>query len=219
MNNITTCPACLTRFIVGRAQLTAHQGQVKCTKCKHTFDYRQHLESAHEQTVFLGIKSLKFLRQNHHLNLVVALLVLLALGQSLFFTRTIISSHCPSCQQTLIKVCHQLNCHVDYPKEIALISLDGTELAKDENDAEQMLFSGMLTNNANYIQAYPNLVLTLTDSNDQMLMRKIIKPEAYLKVNQTELKAGFAAGQELSISLSLETAEPVMGFRAAAVYQ
>ena len=147
-----------------------------------------------------------------------ALLVLLALGQSLFFTRTIISSHCPSCQQTLIKVCHQLNCHVDYPKEIALISLDGTELAKDENDAKQMLFSGLLTNNANYIQAYPNLVLTLTDSNDQMLMRKTIKPEAYLKANQKALKAGFAAGQELSISLSLETAEPVMGFRAAAVY-
>ena len=81
-----------------------------------------------------------------------------------------------------------------------------------------MLFSGTLTNNANYIQAYPDLVLTLTDSNDQMLMRKIIKPEAYLKVNQKELKAGFAAGQELSISLSLETTEPVMGFRAAAVY-
>ena len=218
MNNITTCPACLTRFIVGRAQLTAHQGQVKCTKCKHIFDYRQHLESAQEQTVFLGIKSLKFLRQNRHLNLVMALLVLLALVQALFFTRTIISSHCPSCQQTLIKVCHQLNCRVDFPKEIALISLDGTELAKDENDAEQMLFSGMLTNNANYIQAYPDLVLTLTDSNDQMLMRKTIKPEAYLKANQKELKAGFAAGQELSISLSLETAEPVMGFRAAAVY-
>ena len=218
MNNITTCPACLTRFIVGRAQLTAHQGQVKCTKCKHIFDYRQHLESAHEQTVFLGIKSLKFLRQNHRLNLLIALLVLLALGQSLFLARTIISSHCPPCQQTLIKVCHQLNCHVDYPKEIALISLDGTELAKDENDAEQVFFIGLLTNNANYIQAYPDLALTLTDSNDQMLMRKIIKPEAYLKVNQTELKAGFAAGQELSISLSLETAEPVMGFRAAAVY-
>jgi predicted Zn finger-like uncharacterized protein len=218
MNSVTTCPACLTRFIVGRAQLTAHQGQVKCTKCKHIFDYRQHLESAHEQTVFLGIKSLKFLRQNHRLNLVITLLVLLALGQLLFFARTIISSHCPSCQQTLIKVCHQLNCHVDYPKEIALISLDGTELAKDENDAEQVFFIGLLTNNANYIQAYPDLVLTLTDSNDQMLMRKTIKPEAYLKANQKALKAGFAAGQELSISLSLETAEPVMGFRAAAVY-
>jgi hypothetical protein len=52
-----------------------------------------------------------------------------------------------------------------------------------------------------------------------MLMRKIIKPEAYLKANQKEIKAGFAAGQELSIGLSLETAEPVTGFRAAAVYQ
>lgn len=219
MNNVTTCPACLTRFIVGRAQLRAHQGQVKCTKCKHIFDYRQHLESAHEQTVFLGIKSLKFLRQNHRLNLIIALLVLIALGQSLFFARTIISSHCPLCQQALIKFCHPFNCRVDFPKEIALISLEGTELAKDENDTEQMLFSGMLTNNANYIQTYPDLVLTLTDSNDQMLMRKIIKPEAYLKVNQKEIKAGFAAGQELSIGLSLETAEPVTGFRAAAVYQ
>jgi predicted Zn finger-like uncharacterized protein len=219
MNHITTCPACLTRFIVGRAQLEAHQGQVKCTKCQHIFDYRQHLESAHEQTVFLGIKSLKSARLNHHLNLVIALLILVALGQSLFFTRTSISSHCPACQQTLIKFCNTLNCHVDLPKEIALISLDGAELTKDENDTEHILFNAMLTNNANYIQAYPDLALTLTDSNDQILMRKIIKPDAYLKADPKELKAGFAAGRELTLSLPLETAEPVTGFRAAAVYQ
>jgi len=211
MHSITTCPNCLTRFIVDRGQLESHQGQVKCAKCQHVFDFRQHLESAHEQTVFLKGARLK----NRRTYLFIALLTLLALGQMVFFARTDIIMRWPATQPTLIKACQLLHCKDPLPKQIKLIHLEGSELIQDENVAGLIKFNTVLTNNASYTQAYPELELTLTDINDQALVRKQIKPEDYAK----NVKAGFKAGEELHINIDLETTEAVTGFRVDPVYR
>lgn len=215
MNNITTCPNCLTRFIVDRHQLTANQGQVKCSKCQHVFDFRKHLESSHEQTVFLGAKGLKSARQNRRTYLIIALLILLALGQIFFFARTHIVMRWPIVQPTFIKACQLLHCKNPLPKNIEFISLEGAEVIKDENVVELIKLNALLINNAPYIQAYPELELTLTDANDQAVMRKIIKPEAYAK----NVDVGLKAGEELHIDIELQATADVSGFRAVPVYR
>jgi predicted Zn finger-like uncharacterized protein len=219
MNIVTTCPHCLTRFIVGRHQLQASQGQVKCAKCQHIFDYRNHLESSHEQTAFLGSKLLQAARRSRLFRLLLAALMLGLLAQTLFFARTNIMMRWPASQPSFIKACQQLHCAIKLPKTVNLIGLDDTELVKDENLAELIKFNALLSNNAPYTQAYPELELTLTDSNDQALMRKYIKPEAYLSGYQKKIEAGLAAGAELRISLNLQTTEPVAGFRAVPIYR
>lgn len=215
MNNITTCPNCLTRFIVGRSQLKANQGEVKCTKCQHVFDFRKYLDSSHEQTVFLGAKGLQSATQRQRSYLIIALFTLLALGQIVFFARDHIIAYWPSTQPSFIKACQLLKCKNPLPKQLEFISLEGSELIKDENVAELIRFSAVLANNAPYSQTYPALELTLTDSNDQTLIRKRIKPEQYA-INVGE---GLKAGEELHININLQTTEPVAGFRATPVYQ
>lgn len=211
MNSITTCPNCLTRFIVDRGQLTAHQGQVKCTKCQHIFDFRKHLESTHEQSVFLRGKRLK----NRCTYLVIALLTLLALGQMVFFARTDIIMRWPTTQPTFIKTCQLLHCKNPLPKQIKLMSLEGAELTQDENVTGLIKFSALLINNAAYTQAYPELELTLTDINDQVQVRQQIKAEDYAK----NVKNGLKAGEELHIDINLQITAPVTGFRAVPVYR
>jgi predicted Zn finger-like uncharacterized protein len=211
MNNITTCPNCLTRFIVDRSQLESHQGQVKCAKCQHVFDFRQHLESAHAQTVFLRGSRTK----NRRTYLIIALLTLLALGQTLFVARTDILTRWPAVQQPFIKACQLLHCKDPLPKQIKLIRLEGAEVIQDENVPELIKLNALLTNNAPYIQAYPELELTLTDANDQAVMRKKIEPEEYTN----HVKDGLKAGEELHININLETTEAVTGFRVAPVYR
>jgi hypothetical protein len=80
---------------------------------------------------------------------------------------------------------------------------------------ELIKLNALLTNNAPYIQAYPELELTLTDANDQAVMRKKIKPEEYTN----HVKDGLKAGEELHININLETTEAVTGFRVAPVYR
>lgn len=215
MNNITTCPQCLTRFIVGRAQLKANQGQVKCTKCKHEFDFRQHLESSHEQTVFLGATLLKVTRQKQRIYLLITLLTLLAFSQILFFTRTNIATIWPASQPVLIKACQLLHCQIPFPKNIELITLDDTDLIKEESVTDVFKFSGLLTNSAPYAQAYPALELTLTDPNDRAIIRKWIAPTAYAK----NIKDGLKAGEDLPINIKVRTMEAVAGFRVAPIYR
>jgi predicted Zn finger-like uncharacterized protein len=50
MSTITRCPNCHTAFRVTPAQLNAHDGQVRCGLCAHTFDGFQHLSSLEAQT-------------------------------------------------------------------------------------------------------------------------------------------------------------------------
>ncbi|WP_028535848.1 DUF3426 domain-containing protein [Paludibacterium yongneupense] len=46
MTYTTQCPACQTRFKVTDAQLTVADGLVRCGRCAHVFDAREHLQSS-----------------------------------------------------------------------------------------------------------------------------------------------------------------------------
>jgi len=45
MNDITRCPECGTRFRVSEEQLAAHEGLVRCGRCRNVFNARERLEA------------------------------------------------------------------------------------------------------------------------------------------------------------------------------
>jgi predicted Zn finger-like uncharacterized protein len=45
MSDITRCPECETRFKVSEEQLAAHEGLVRCGRCQHVFNAREHLQA------------------------------------------------------------------------------------------------------------------------------------------------------------------------------
>jgi hypothetical protein len=91
-------------------------------------------------------------------------------------------------------------------------------MQEDEQHARLMYFSSSLINKAPFNQAYPDLELTLTDTDDNPILRRIFKPADYLPVN-TNSTSGFQSGAEIKIKLAITTHDtPVAGYRVYVTY-
>lgn len=219
MNMVTTCPSCLTRFVVKPEQLNSHHGKVRCSQCQHIFNADKYLNDGTTPSEFLAPTQSKS-KHKRFASLIIALLVISALAQSLYFSSTIIANQWPSSKPTLTKLCGFLHCRVEFPKHVELIAIDDTDLVKDESQQNTVKFNCLLTNNAPYTQSFPLIELTLTDINDQPLSRRKITPKEYLSGAADKIKSGFAAAEETHVSLTLKTDDlPVAGFRAFVVYE
>ena len=213
MNMVTTCPSCLTSFIVKPHQLKAHQGQVRCSQCQHVFLAKNHIN----QATFLAANK-KSASPKGLTSFLAAILVVMALSQVAFYARSNIAQQWPITKPFLTNACQMLGCEILLPQHAELISIDDTDLVKDEAHQDIIKFNCVLNNNAPYTQAFPSIELTLTDSNDQALTRRKIRPNEYLKDAMKEAKAGLGANEEIQVNLNLKTTAPVAGFRAFVVY-
>jgi hypothetical protein len=164
------------------------------------------------------MKPLKSARQLRRLNCLLVLLVLLAIAQYVIFGFNEVLNDWLASRSALIKLCDRLPCQISLAKNISLISLDDAELMKDENNLELIKFSALLSNSAQYKQAFPEIALTLVDKNDRTLVRKRVQPGDYLNESQKPQQEGLNAGEELHISVYFQTSEPVIGFKAKPVY-
>lgn len=123
------------------------------------------------------------------------LLLLVAAGQAAFFLRTDIAAHYPTARPWLVEVCTRLHCTVDLPRQADLLNIEDSELQDDPEHEGVLVLVSVLYNRAPYPQAYPLLELTLTDTLDQPVLRRILQPQEYLSKG-TDIGAGIAAGGE-----------------------
>jgi len=109
-------------------------------------------------------------------------------------------------------------CTISLPKQIEFIVIDDSDMQEDIQHPGVMLLSSNLINKSPYNQAYPSLELTLTDTNDKPLLRRIFKPAEYLAAN-TNITDGFNAGEEMRIKLAITTQDiAVSGYRLFVTY-
>jgi predicted Zn finger-like uncharacterized protein len=146
------------------------------------------------------------------------LLALLAGVQTIYAMRTQIAAEHPQFKPLLLQACAALQCDIALPKNLDLISIDDSDMQEDEDHENVIKFSSLLMNNANYAQAYPTIELTLTAADDQPVLRRLIKPNEYLKAN-TDLAAGIAAREEVRVNLAINVKDlAVAGYRVLVVY-
>ena len=219
MSLVTKCPSCFTSFIVKPKQLEAHRGKVRCGQCQHVFIARDYLQIPNPQDDFLPASKPFALKQKTLILAFYAGLFLLMLFQAVFFLRSEIVKQWPSLKPTLTKTCQLLNCTLPLPQHAELISIDDTELIKDENHPGIIKFNCLIINNASYAQSFPSIELTLTDKQDMPLIRRKIIPNEYLNGSNGNPDDGLAGNDEIHVTLNLKTADmPVTGFRAFVVY-
>lgn len=130
------------------------------------------------------------------------LFVLLALLQLLFFYRHTIAMQYPYSKPTLVGICQVIGCKINLPKEIQLFSIDDSTIAEDSDHQGVIRLTSTITNRANFNQAYPNLEVTLTDTQDKPKLRRIFKPSEYLAKGQ-RLDEGIASGDSIEIDMPL----------------
>ena len=146
------------------------------------------------------------------------LLAILAGLQTVYAKRTQIAAEYPQFKPLLTQACAVLHCKIALPKNLDLLTIDDSDMQEDENHQNVIKFTSLLINNANYAQAYPNIELTLTTTDDQPVLRRLIKPTEYIKSTNNAL-AGIAAREEVRINLAINVKDlAVAGYRILLVY-
>lgn len=138
------------------------------------------------------------------------LLLLVLLAQIGYFYRVALATEYPSLRPALLAECSMLHCVIPLPLNIDesssnRVSIDSSNLGADPTHANFVSLEALLRNHASYTQAWPNLELTLIDTQGKPLARRIFQPTDYLPSGTPE-KDGLAAGQEISIKLDLDIA-------------
>ena len=158
------------------------------------------------------------LKTNYWLIFFSLLLALLAGLQSIYAMRTQIAAEYPQFKPLLMQTCAALQCNIPLPKNLDLLAIDDSDMQEDEDHENVIKFTSLLINNANYAQAYPNIELTLTTTDDQPVLRKLIQPSEYLKANIIAA-TGISAREEVRINLAINVKDlAVAGYRVLVVY-
>lgn len=147
------------------------------------------------------------------------LAALLALGiQAAIAFRIELAVLAPEAKPLLVALCDLAGCEVGLPKKIELVGIETSDLHPDPAHPGRLQLDAELRNRAPFAQAWPHLELTLTDTADQALIRRVLPPREYLPA-KLDPAAGFPASGEQAIHLDLETAGiPAAGYRLYIFY-
>jgi hypothetical protein len=110
-------------------------------------------------------------------------------------------------------LCEPLQCKVGPPRQIEAIAIDSSSFSKLRSDTYRLSFT--LKNSAGTPVAAPSMELTLTDTQDQPVVRRVLSPNELGAPSQV-----LAAGGEWSGSVALAVAANgrISGYRLLAFY-
>jgi predicted Zn finger-like uncharacterized protein len=152
------------------------------------------------------------------ISLLATFLLIAAVAQSIYFWRNDITIYYPKLKPLLTQACKKLACSISFPKKIEFIIIDDSDMQEDADHEGLIHFSSTLINQAGFIQTYPNIELTLTDTEDKPKLRRIFTPIEYLP-EHTDVASGLPAGAEIKVKLALTAQdEPVAGYRISVSY-
>ncbi|MHB8983666.1 DUF3426 domain-containing protein, partial [Thiobacillus sp.] len=138
------------------------------------------------------------------------------LAQSAFFLRDTVASRLPQTRPAFERVCAALGCTLALPRKLALLQIVGSDLQTEAGGGLRLVLT--LGNRADHVQAWPVLVLTLTDQRDRPLTRRSFAPSEYLG-DTARIAAGIAPRSEEALSLPLSVRGPTpMGFDLKLTY-
>lgn len=138
------------------------------------------------------------------------LLGLLLLVQSAYFLRDTLASQIPPSRPVLERACELLGCTLSLPKNLAQLQIVGSDLQTEAGGNLRLTLT--LGNRAGHAQAWPMLVLTLTDQRNRPLARRSFAPSEYLD-DARRIAAGVPprSEQPLTLPLAVHDLAP-MGF-------
>lgn len=134
------------------------------------------------------------------------------------YLRTEIATLYPEAKPALVALCGTVGCDLPLPARVELVGIETSDLHPDPAGGGRLGMAALLKNRAPFAQEYPHLELTLTDVADKAIVRRVLTPADYLPPT-TDRTAGFAAGGEVAVNLSIDAAGvPASGYRLYLFY-
>jgi predicted Zn finger-like uncharacterized protein len=150
--------------------------------------------------------------------LAIPLLLLLLAAQLLYHFRDAIAAHWPTTRPALTSLCATLGCAVRPLRDVGALSIDASDLQVDPAHKGLLILTATVRNRAAYALAYPYLELTLTDAQDQVVVRRAFAPGEYLS-GTVDLGAGLPGNGEAALKLFIDaSATTQAGYRLYLFY-
>ncbi len=213
MNLVATCPSCATVFTMAAEQLEASDGQVRCGHCMEVFNAKAQLAAqddlSHPQTSHEFIEhdavlgeaidsaDLSFIHEAHKklfwthpftriLLLIFSLILFAMLASQVVRTeRERVNAWFPSLAPWTKIFCTQWLCQSQARRQIDGWLIENSSFLKEGSDSFRL--TTQIKNITASALIVPQFELQLTDSNDALLIRSIVKPEGN---SPTSLAAG-----------------------------
>jgi predicted Zn finger-like uncharacterized protein len=145
-------------------------------------------------------------------------LLALLLAQAAYHYRSAIVLLWPEAKPYAVALCATLGCELPLPRRVELMSIEASDLQADITNPNVMVLLATLKNRAIFNQQYPVLELTLTDAQDQPLVRRVLAPQDYIG-KSVNAQAGFAANTEIAIKVFIESSQvKATGYRLYLFY-
>jgi predicted Zn finger-like uncharacterized protein len=146
--------------------------------------------------------------------------VVLLLGlffQTAYLLRDAIVARFPHSKPAVAGLCEFAGCELRLPAQIDAVSLESSELQTVASNTNVYALTILLRNRGEIAQAWPNIELTLNDTNEKPIVRRVFIPRDYL--GSQEESAGFAGKTEQSFKVHFELAEiKAAGYRVYLFY-
>ncbi len=148
----------------------------------------------------------------------VVLLALLLAMQAAWHFRDAIGAHFPVARPVLERMCGYVGCAIRPLRDVAALSIESSDLQADAAHRGLLILAATVRNRANYAIAFPHLELTLTDAQDQPVVRRAFPPAEFVG-GTADLSRGIAAQGELAIKLFIDaSATTQAGYRLYLFY-
>ena len=136
---------------------------------------------------------------------IASLFLFLALfGQAAYFFRADLAAQLPKVKPALIAYCRLLKCSVPLPQKTELLSIESSNMETDPAHDSLITLNALLRNRATYAQAFPDLELTLNDTQDNPVARRVFRPTEYLPPVESA-STGLLPNHEINLKLRLNT--------------
>ncbi len=150
---------------------------------------------------------------------VAAVLLMLALaGQIAFRFRSEIAVTTPALRPVLEALSHAFDADIPLPRHVELVSIEASDLQSDPARGNLLVLNATLRNRAGYGQAFPSLELSLTDTQDVAIVRRVFMPADYLAAG-VPADQPFEAKSDVAVRLWMEVLDiSAAGYRLYVFY-
>jgi hypothetical protein len=135
-----------------------------------------------------------------------ALLAIFLVIQLAVIFRTEITTRWPQWRPTLVQVCGLFGCNVGWPTRAELLAVVGTELQSIPG-TDVLELTAVIRNRASFKVALPAIEITLTDTTNRTLARKVFAPVDYLASAgepSSRIDDGLGPGSDYTIRVAFE---------------
>lgn len=147
------------------------------------------------------------------------LIAVLALGlQAALAFRVEFAVLWPETKPVLVAMCDLAGCEVGLPAKVGLVGIEASDLHPDSETKGRLTLTATLKNRAPFAQEFPHLELTLTDTADKPVARKVLAPADYLPP-RTPVGDGMAPNADIAVSVRVDSGEmAASGYRLYLFY-